>query len=540
MRRAAALSLLTGILSCGLLLRAGSGADARPQSAAQQSSERLGKINFPTSCKAGAQGTFLKGVALLHSFQYTEAEQTFAEATKQDSQCAMAYWGKAMSRYHQLWDFPKTEALTEGRGDLNQAQKVKAVTEREREYIQAAAVFYFLDAKETHAAREKAYSSAMEKLYDDDKTDVEAGAFYALSLISLAEGKHDSDAYRKKAIETLDKLIGMDPDNPGVVHYMIHACDTPKYAPLGLVAARKYAKIAPDSAHALHMPSHIFTGLGLWQESIESNLAAAAAASKAIEMHMAEVHYETHPMDFLDYAYLQSGQEEKARQVVEEVKRVPGATAEQIADEQAIFSARNAMELHRWNEAAHLAVPQVRLIWQDSTYSARAIGAARSGDVHAARFNTNKLIEVIAARRAHETEQGNAVLPGESVDQGEAEAWLAFADGKTDEALKIMRGAAEREESEDMESLSMPAREMLADMLLELKRPTEALTEYKAALKESPNRFDAIYGAAHAAESAGDTKTARAYYSQLVGISSPNANRPELHEARMYLAKNSN
>ena len=295
--------------------------DSAPR-AAGDGEQRLGKVNFPTSCSAAVQGALENGLALLHSFQYDEAEQSFANAARRDSQCAMAYWGEAMALYQQLWDFPNARTLAQGRGDIDQAQKVEAKDGREAEYIEAAAAFY-QSANLKPVARVQAYSSWMEKLYKENPRDNEAGELYALSLISLAEMGVQNLASRRKAIAILNPIFARYPDNPGAAHYLIHAADVPELAAEGLTAARAYAKIAPDSAHALHMPSHIFRRLGLWQETIDSNLASAAAAAKATEQHRGDASYQFHAMDFLDYAYLQSGQEAKARELVTELKNVP-------------------------------------------------------------------------------------------------------------------------------------------------------------------------------------------------------------------------
>jgi tetratricopeptide (TPR) repeat protein len=498
---------------------------------------QLGKVNFPTSCSSAAQAAMEKAVALLHSFQYTQSEQTFANAAQEDPHCAMADWGKAMALYHQLWDFPDTKDLRNGREDLEEARRIGGTTEREAEYISAAAAFYQDKSDFTHTARAQSYSAAMEKLYRDNPKDTDAAAFYALSLVALAEyGDHDLEN-RKKALAVLDPLLVSEPEHPGVAHYIIHASDTPELASEGLVAARMYAKIAPDSSHAIHMPSHIFTRLGLWQESIDSNIAAEVSAKKATEMHMAEPHYQTHAMDFLDYAYLQSGQEARARAVVNDLGTVPGADREAIEDMRAILEARNAIELHHWKEAASLDVPNTPLRDQGMTYWAKAIGAARSSDVDGAKQDIQKLIEANDALDLHDKGMGNKVYPGEGVQQREAEAWLAYAKGKSGEAVKSMRLAAEREESEHEESLSIPAREMLGDLFLDLKQPSEALAAYQAALKISPKRFDALYGAARAAESAGNAYEAREYYTQLAKIAAPGADRPELQEVKVNLAE---
>jgi hypothetical protein len=493
---------------------------------------QVGQVNFPTSCTAAAQPMMETGVALLHSFQYEEADQTFSRAAKEDPKCAMAYWGKAMSRYEQLWDFPKGKTLKGGLEDVHRAQAIGGSSERERGYIAAALAFYGADSKLKNAERIKEYSAALAQLHNKFPDDVNAAAFYALSLVALAEeDEQDATTNRKNAIAILQLLCRTAPNNPGPAHYLIHATDTPEFASLGLEAARSYAKIAPDSSHALHMPSHIFVRLGLWQESIQSNVAAAASAARATEEHRATPHYQFHAMDFLNYSYLQSGDESKARQVIEQMDRVPGASAEDIADHKGYMSARIPLELHRWKEAASLAIPAVRKDWQGSTYRVRAIGAARAGDVEAARKNLQKYVELSESKRKQGSEKG--------VGQLEAEAWVAYAEGKSEEALKTMRSAAEKQEADGVDSLATPAGEMLADMLLELKRPAEAEAEYKAALKNSPNRFDSLYGAARAAQLEGDSAEAHAYFAKLMEICAPTANRAELAEAKSYLATTS-
>ncbi|HUI74193.1 MAG TPA: hypothetical protein VLX32_04575, partial [Candidatus Acidoferrum sp.] len=281
---------------------------------APQAYGQLGTVNFPTSCSAEAQPLITTGVAFLHSFQYMQANETFADAAKKDPKCAMAHWGQALAVYHQLWDFPQPDTIAEGRKHIEEAQKIGAPTDRERAYIAAATAFFQDNSKLTHLERVQAYSSAMAKLHEQFPTDVEGAAFYALSLVSLAYEDEPNDlAHRKAAIAILQPLLQTNPDHPGVAHYMIHATDTPELAPLGLEAARRYAKIAPDSSHAIHMPSHIFVRLGLWQESIASNIAATASGRRAAEKHEAEYHYQTHAMDFLNYSYLQAGEEAKAR-----------------------------------------------------------------------------------------------------------------------------------------------------------------------------------------------------------------------------------
>src|SRR5713226_9067733 len=500
--------------------------------------DQLGKVNFPTSCTSVVQPLLEKGLALLHSFQYKESEQTFADAATREPKCAIAHWGKAMALYHQLWDFPNDKTLKEGRKDIETGQKLHSANPREQGFLNAAAAFFQKKSKMSHIDRTKAHSSVLERLYAQSPDDVEFGSFYALSLVSLAEEDHDNEiADRQKAISILDPLLQQHPDHPGIAHYMIHATDRPEFAAQGLDAARRYAAIAPDSAHALHMPSHIFVRLGLWQDSIASNIAANASGAHAAEMHLAEYHYQTHAMDFLSYSYLQSGQEAKAREVIEHADHVVGASEENKASDRAYMAARTALELRRWKEAASLPIPAIRRDWLDTIYWARAIGAARSGDISSAKADVKELSQLVAGREKRARKEGYGVSTEKATDLREAEAWLAFANGKSDEALQELRAAADRQDKNGGESVSIPAREMLADMLLELKRPAEALAEYKTALKNSPNRFDGLLGAARAARASGDASEAQSFYAKLEEICSPGADRPELAEAKTYLAR---
>ncbi len=518
-------------LALGVFVTHSWSAPSRYAAAAQ-----LGQVHFPTSCAVEAQSSMETGVALLHSFQYKQADQSFSEAAKRDPKCAFAYWGQAMTYYEQLWEFPSERSLKRGAEQIQRAQAAGASTERERGYIAAAAAFYLADAKLSETQRVQAFSAALADLRKKQPDDANAAAFYALSLVALAEQQEvDVQANRKAAIAILEPLCRKAPENPGPAHYLIHATDTPELAPQGLEAARAYSKIAPDSSHALHMPSHIFVRLGLWQESISSNIVAAASAARATQEHRSPPHYQFHALDFLNYSYLQSGQESKAREMVKELENVPGADRESLAEHQAWFAARNAFEAHRWKEAAALPIPQVPRESQESTYRVRTIAAAHLGDPAAARQDLQKYVE-ISTEEQRKSSHHRDKAPDKSVGQMEVEAWVAFAEGKADEAVKALRSAADREDADGVDSLAMPAREMLADMLVELKRPSEALAEYRAALKNSPNRFDALYGAGHAAQLAGDAATANAYYTKLMEISAPSADRAELKEARTYLA----
>jgi tetratricopeptide (TPR) repeat protein len=498
--------------------------------------DQLGKVNFPTTCSGDVQPTLEKGLALLHSFQYKESEQTFTEAATRAPKCAIAYWGKAMALYHQLWDFPQEDTLKEGRKDIEQAQKIRSGDPHAQGFIAAAAAF-FQKSKMSHVDRVKAYSSSLANFYMVNPEDSEIGSFYALSLISLAEEDVDSLGNRERAIAILKPLLENYPDHPGIAHYLIHAADRPELAAQGLEAARRYAAIAPDSSHAIHMPSHIFVRLGLWQDSINSNIAANASGAHAAEMHTAESHYQTHAMDFLNYSYLQSGQEAKAREVIEHTSHMVGATEESEARDRDSLSARTALELHRWKEAAALPIPADRKNWDEMTFWARAIGAARSGDLAGAESALKDFTALVAEDEKRSLKEGYGGSKEKPSDLAEAEAWLAFAKGKSDEAVAELRAAADHQDKNGGDSVGIPAREMLADMLFELKRPVDALTEYKASLKLSPNRFDSLLGAARSGQASGNATAAQTFYAQLTSVCAPAADRPELTEAKTYRAQ---
>src|SRR5437868_1995370 len=335
----------------------------------------------------------------------------------------MAHWGKAMGLYYQIWEFPNKRKLKQGRKEIARAQKIHSTSPREKGFIAAAAAFFANKSKLSHADRIKAYSAALEKFYAENPGDSEIGSFYALSLVALSYEDVDSTANQNKAISALRPLLEQRPADPGVAHYLIHAADRPELASQGLEAARRYAAIAPDSSHALHMPSHIFVRLGLWQDSIASNIAANASGAHAAEMHLAEAHYQRHAMDFLSYSYLQSGQEAKAREVIELTDHIVGANDEDKADSRASLAARTALELHRWKEAASLPLPRTRRVWLDTTYWARAIGAARSGDVSAAESAVNELTELVAEREKRSRKEGYDASNEKATDLREAAAW---------------------------------------------------------------------------------------------------------------------
>jgi tetratricopeptide (TPR) repeat protein len=504
--------------------------------------DQLGTVHFPVSCKEAVQKPFERGVALLHSFWYEEAEKEFQEIAKDDPQCAMAHWGISMSIWHQLWNRPDAATIKRGQVEVKNAKSLHPKTDRELAYIAAMDAFYH-GKKRDYQDRANAYSKAMETDYQRYPNDREAAAFYALSLLASEPDNDTTFANRKQAAAVLEKLFAVEPDHPGIAHYLIHSYDKPQLAELGLPAARRYAKIAPSAPHALHMPSHIFARLGLWQDDIDSNLASIAATRKTEAMHMGGGGHQFHAMDFLVYAYLQSGREADAQREIDEVKAMPakkddmyGMNFDPRTDALVTFLARYVLEMHHWTDAASLAlVPGAETGDNGITYWARAIGAARTGNMADARKDVAE-IEAIHATLLKEKKKGFA----EAVEQGrqEAAAWVAYADGKKDEAVKALRTIAEKEEAEGDEPLAIPAREMLADMMLDMSRPEDALAEYEADLKFNPNRFNGLYGAAQAAEMAGKTQKSNPYYAQLVKVcEGSNSDRPELTHARALLAQ---
>ena len=507
------------------------------QSAAESQAPRLGKVDFATSCSPQAQPIFERGLALMHSFQYREASETFDEAAASEPKCAMAHWGKAIVLHQQLWDLPDKKALNKGHKESELAQKLHPANAKEQGFIASAAAYYQKSSKLSYTERTKAYSAVLGRLHEQMPDDVEVASFYALSLLSLADEDVDSLENQKTAIATLQPFLEKYPDHPGVAHYLIHAADRPELAAQGLAAARRYAAIAPDSPHAIHMPSHIFVRLGLWQDSITSNIASEASAARLAGEHKVESHYQTHAMDFLNYSYLQSGQEAKAREVISHMDHVVGANDDTRAQHRSYLAARTALELHRWKEAAALQDPALRTDQLDMVRWARAIGAARTGDVDTAQTAVTLLAASVSDRQWRARKSGYTVSADKPSDLQEAEAWLAFAKGDTEGALKQMREAAEHQEKNGGEGVGIPAREMLADMLLQLKRPREALAEYRSVLKNAPNRFDALLGAARAAHAIGDRSEAQTLYAQLAEDCPPGADRPELAEARTAVAQ---
>lgn len=517
--------------------------------AQEKATEKLGKIHFPVSCSAVAQAQFDRAVAILHSFWYEEAVKAFTAVAEADPSCAMAHWGIAMSIYYPLWVPPDQSTLQKGLSAVEKAKSIGAKTDREGAYIAAIEVFYKDADKLDHRTRALAYEKAMEQVYLRYPKDQEAAVFYALALNATAPPTDKTYAKQLKAGEILEKVFAQQPNHPGVAHYIIHSYDNPVLASRGLIAAQVYAKIAPAVPHAQHMPSHIFTRLGLWQESIQSNLGAVAASKEyEAKTHPGAAYYERlHALDYLEYAYLQGGQDREAKRVLDELIAIQKVQPEafQAAYAFAAIPARYAIETRRWSDAASLTLypatfPWNRFAWAEAVvYFARALGSARSGNVTDARNDIEKL------RVLHEAlVKAKDKYWAEQVDiQGRAAgAWLAHAEGRNEEALKLMRSAADLEDSTDKHPVTpapiMPARELLGDLLLELNEPKQALGEFEKSLSREPNRFHALYSVAKAAELSGDPQRAKSYYEKVVVVcSQADTERSELQQAKAFLAK---
>ncbi len=504
---------------------------------------QLGTVTFPVSCDPAVQKPFERGVALLHSFWYEEAEKEFVQVSARAPNCAMAHWGVAMSLWHQLWNEPDKKVIAHGLDEVHEAKTTDGpTTPREQAYIAAISAFYSDSKKLDHDARAKAYSDAMKKVYETYPDDHEAAVFYALSL--LASEPHDDPTFanRKQAAAILEKLFATEPDHPGVAHSLIHTYDKPQLAQLGLPAARRYAQIAPAAPHALHMPSHIFARVGLWQDDINSNLASIAASRKTAAMGMGGEGHQFHAMDFLFYAYMQSGRDADARALIEEIRAMPnkkddmyGTGFDPHAAALAHLTALYPIEMHDWQTAAALPPAEVAGTAEDSfIYWARAIGSAHLRKPEDVRKDLAAIDGIHKKLAAEKSEFANGVED----DRKEAAAWLAFAEGKDDDAVEAMRPIADKEDSLGEEPEGIPAREMIADMLLEAKRPQQALAEYQTDLKLNPNRFDGLYGAARTAEAAGKQSDATEYYALLLKVcDGSNSTRPELSHARELVAQ---
>ncbi len=510
--------------------------------------ERLGTVSFAVSCSARVNAPFSRGVALLHDFWYEEAQRQFEQVLNADPNCPMAHWGIAMSVFHQIWDRPDEYAVARGRSEMRAAVSRPAKTARERAYIAALSRFYEPDERK-YQPRIDDYAAAMAKLYGDHPRDIDAGAFYALSLLAARAPDDAGVTQERKAMAVLDPLFAANPDHPGVVHYIIHACDTPLLAKDGLAAAEHYGEIAASAPHAVHMPGHIFARLGLWQADIAANLGSVAASKTAESRHQSGAMDQFHSDDFLLYAFLQTAEDARAKEVLADSAaslnafESMGNMGERYMDGMfpyyrtklpAIF----ALELRDWESAAALEpVVGARPETQIMTYWARTVAAGHLHLAQRARANLaeyDSLIEKVRqGRHAYMADS-----TGTRIERGEMLGWIAFAEGTAAEGLEHLRQSADLQDKVGQGEVDIPAREMLADMLLELNRPQEALAEYRQDLDLSPNRFNGLYNAGRAAEAAGDTAQAEKFYAALLESTARGSHsaRPEFDHVKTFTA----
>ena len=514
----------------------------------QHGSEKLGEVHFVTSCSPGAQKEFDRAVALLHSFQFNHAIQGFNAALKSDSACVIAYWGIALSQWSNPFavGIKEKSQLQAGRESAEKGQAAGAKTERERAYIAAVAKLYADFDGTPQQKRLLAYRDAMETVAAKYPEDHEAQIFYALALAASEEPTDQAHASRLKAGAILEKLFQQEPNHPGLAHYIIHTYDVPPLALRALVAANRYSGIAPDAPHALHMPSHTFTRVGYWQDSINSNSAAAAASRR--EGQTAE---ELHASDYQMYAYLQTAQDQAARGLLESLPEIasrfdPKVIVSGAAPPSAGYfalaaiPARYALERRDWKGAADLQLHETQFPYIDAmTWFARGLAAARLHDVAKAEESLAALQNI----RVHLEKTNERYWAGQvEIQRLEVNAWKLFAEGHKDAALAMMKSAGDMEDGTDKSAVTpgplAPARELLGEMFLETKEPAKSLEQFEATLQKEPNRFRALYGAARAAQLAGKSEVSRKYFGQLLKICERGDDpaRPEILEAKRSLS----
>src|SRR5687768_14967069 len=505
--------------------------------------EKLGTVNFETSCKAETRADFNRAVALLHSFEYRPAAETFTKVLAADPSCAIAQWGLAMCQWGNPFGGIKTGPLLErGRDAAEKGLAAGSPTPRERAYIAAVSELYKDAATVPHRNRTLAYAKAMEAVQRDHPKDTEAKIFYALAVNQTALATDKTYAAQLQAAQILEPLWKQYPDHPGLPHYIIHAYDHPPLAPKALEAARKYSTIAPSAPHALHMPSHTFTRVGYWKDSVETNIKSEETALKQNVIGEA-----LHALDYQAYAYLQMAQDQKAKAVLDrlgptaaklDLNAIGGAAAP-VAGlyARSAVPARYALERGMWAEAASLQVQPSPFPHVDAiTHYARAIGQARSGKPAEAKAEVEKLAALRDALAAAKDAYWTEIV---DIQRQNALAWIAFTEGRKDEAINLMRKAADAEDATDKSAISpgpiAPARELLGEMLLEAGNAKDALVAFEATMKKEPNRFRGAYGAARAAETMGNRAAAAKFYRQVLEIAKDADNqRPELKKARSF------
>ena len=500
----------------------------------------LGDVDFPVSCTPVAQQKFNTAASLLYSFYWEKIDDAVAEILIADPGCAMAHWVKAVASLDNALGSPPTpKQEQQGWMAVEKAKQLGAKTQRERDYIAAVEVVFKDHGTVPFATRAAAYGKALEQLHLRYPTDPEAAIFYAQWLQVTADRNDQSYAQQLKSAKILEELLPTQPDHPGIAHFIIHAYDFPAIADRGLDAARRYAAIAPDSPHALHMPSHIFSRLGQWQESIDTNLRSHAASDSGRDAY--------HAMDYMVYAYLQLARDAEALKWVDVAESArPDKEARQIAYAGAAIPARYALERGDWAAASQLALNPVREQFNWSLFPegeavnayARGLGAARRGDASAAKAEVARLAGL---RDAMVAQKKDYWISQADIQTGAISAWIAKAEGRNDDALELMRETADLEDKTEehimMPGRVIPVREMLGELLLELDQPAMALAAFEQSLRNDPNRFRNTYGAARAAELSGELPKARVYYARLLAQASPDSGRSEISQARSFVAK---
>ena len=511
---------------------------------------RFGKVEFGLSCIEKVRANFNLATALLHSFEYTEAEKIFVKVIDEDPDCLMAYWGVAMSNFHPLWAPPTKDELEKGTKTIALARSLESKSKKESDYLEAVAVMYDGWDKLDHNTRLLKFEKAAEKIYQKYPDDKEAAVFYALALRAASDPTDKTFSKQRKAGEILNALFSNEPDHPGIAHYLIHTFDYPELAELALPAARKYASIAATSAHALHMPSHIFTRLGLWDESIQSNINMISAAQCYAEKSGMKGHWdeELHGIDYLVYAYLQQGRDDVAKEQLEYLRSI--AEVFPINNKEAYtfaaVPARYALERKNWKEAATLELkpgnfPWDNFLWERSIISfGRILGAAHLHNTAGAQAD----LAMLQASHAKLIEQNKSYEANQVQIQIKAsEAWIHFSQGHKEEAVRLMTVAATMEDATEKHPVTpgevVPARELLGDMFMEMGEFAKALEAYEADLKRHPGRFNGLYGAGLAAKKSGNAEKATMFFQQLLTTAQlSDKKRPELATAQSFLKQN--
>ncbi len=509
--------------------------------------KQFGSVDFEMNCDEKLKVDFNLAIALLHSFEYDESEKVFAKIIDENPDCAMAYWGVAMCSFHPLWTPPSQADLIKGSKAIKIAQIITDKTERESGYINAMASFYADWEKADHRTRCINYEKAMEKMHAAYPDDKEAAIFYALALDAAADPTDNTFRNQKKAGSILHALYPSEPNHPGILHYIIHTYDYPGLADSALAAARRYAQVAPSSAHALHMPSHIFTRLGLWDECIKSNLLSIASAKCYAEQAGITGHWdeELHGLDYLVYAYLQKGENNLAKEQLKYLNKMGKVYPDnfKVAYAFAAIPSRICLENKNWKDAAIVPLyptsfPWEKFPWQEAIiHFARLLGAAHLRNTNLAAAELLRLKQLYdTLERQKDLYKSKQV----AIQIKTGEAWMDFEAGKREEGLNEMKFAAKMEDSTEKHPVTpgevLPARELLGDMFFEQGDYDKALASYKAVLQKSPNRFNSLFGAGRTAEKTGNSKKANSYYKQLAAISdATNSDRPELYAIKTSL-----